>query len=462
MISTTPLYGEYNPNSELHNYICNDSNFVKVSLTIDKNIIISIIKTNVKDNDLQNLCIKRFENLVNVRFINESEVPKIQENLLQDFYNKYFTSFCTPSIYEQYIQDINNGNINKYFKFKSSKKVIFTEFNIDKSKEYLNIPYPRKDISYVDDIFSYELLYRYFFIYSLIIDILSYKELENINYSEIQDLVIQNLRNSLFTGFESRAIYRFDGYTYGELIEELSQLSTSTLSRQKENNNMLIRYGKETQDFEITINNKEFLSTAFLEYIHNSKLKFDVKNPDEAILRQIENEHKQYMKIRITKGKLPNTCVIYICVYGHRTINRVLNADSSPNKIFRELHLWSGMCTDHFTANVLWRVLSRTEQYNNSRYTNIQKSKYKAYKEYLKTLDYSQNTFIKSNIIIMLSKLNKDKQKQIINKHFNTEATKQKAFINKELSRLNTIIAKYSNNDKAIVKFTEEMYNYAY
>ena len=368
----------------------------------------------------------------------------------------------------QLMKDWKNGDIDIYFKphYNTGKT---HNFKKDKPK---NIPEKNIIMTFDNERFKaltgiatgwdrYATLCRHLFVLVLLIRTF---ELANIDLLLINidfcQRLFEKVKLALLSGIKADCELILEG-SYGELFEEIAQL----IPWRK--NEMNFTVDKEKQIFEIKIKDGAFLSRAYGAFVRNrwttkdigKRIKiatnngtYQIKSDDVRVYEHDDYlDSKDLSKIRITRGSTTDSMRVRVELSGKRIISRLHKINGLASENVLADFLYEHYCTpDDMIANLLWRILWRTPQWQ--RDTEIQRSFYNVYANYIKNHNGKRNITKKTAIVILLAQKTADEREKLINKYFDKNATRQKAEMRSELDKLDKLIAKVEPDDATLTK----------
>ncbi len=369
----------------------------------------------------------------------------------------------------RFMHDWKTGEINNYFKAQYNTGKTHN-FKKDKPK---NIPEKNIIMTFNNETFKaltgmatgwdrYATLCRHLFLLALVVRTF---ELANIDLSlmniDFYQRLYEKVKLSLLSGMKADCEFILEG-SYGELFEEITQLTP--LRR----NEMNFTVDKEKQIFEITLKDSAFLSRAYGAFVKSKwttkdigkRIKiatinniYRIKSDDVRIYEYDDYlDTKDLSKARITKGLTTNSMRVRVELSGKRIISRLHEISGLASENVLADFLYEYYCApDDMIANLLWRILWQTRQWQ--RNTEIQRSFYGIYTDYIKNHDGKRNITKKTAIVILLSQKTADEREKLINKYFDKNATQQKAEIRAELDKLDKLIEEAKPDNSAITKF---------
>ncbi|MCM1264716.1 MAG: hypothetical protein NC200_00835 [Candidatus Gastranaerophilales bacterium] len=443
-----------------------DSNIIETSCCLKINNItgtFDILSRNIRTNT-RNIFRELLSGIND--FISDVLIERYEEHI-----NAYAKACLSARMADvtRFMHDWKTGEINNYFKAQYNTGKTHN-FKKDKPK---NIPEKNIILTFNNEKFkaltgmatgwdSYATLCRHLFVLALVVRTF---ELANIDLSlmniDFYQRLYEKVKLSLLSGMKADCEFILEG-SYGELFEEITQLTP--LRR----NEMNFTVDKEKQIFEITLKDSAFLSRAYGAFVKSKWTKEDIgktikiaaingsyriKTDDVRVY-----EHDDYLdtkdlsKVRIAKGSTMDSMRVRVELSGKRIISRLHKINSLASENVLADFLYEHYCApDDMIANLLWRILWRTRQWQ--RDIEIQRSFYSVYADYIKNYDGKRNIAKKTAIVILLSQKTADEREKLINKYFDKNATQQKAEIRAELDKLDKLIEEAKPDNSAITKF---------
>lgn len=404
-----------------------------------------------------------------------SGINDLIPSILIERYEEYVNSYADVCLKARradvirFIRDWKTGEIHNYFKphYNTGKT---HNFKKDKPK---NIPEKNIIMTFDNERFKaltgiatgwdrYATLCRHLFV--LVLLVRTFK-LANIDLSPINidfcQRLYEKVKLALLSGMKADCEFILAS-SYGELFEEITQLIP--LRR----NEMNFTVDKEKQIFEITIKDSAFLSRAYGAFVGSrwttrdigKRIKiatingtYQIKSDDVRVYEYDDYlDSKDLSKVRITKGSTANSMRVRVELSGKRIISRLHEISGLASENVLADFLYEHYCTpDDMIANLLWRILWRTQQWQHN--TEIWRSFYGVYADYVKNHDGKRNITKKTAIVILLAQKTADEREKLINKYFDKNATQQKAEIRSELDKLDKLMASVEPDDAALTKF---------
>ncbi len=462
-------------NKTYHSSIDKLSSCIKVS-NLDK-----IIQNVIKDSKQQEICQKLLQKYLVDNDYFDFDLFTRFDNVMRKYNNNY--AFSNNECLKRFTDDYETNDISQYFnahysigeRSKTKDKDITTtetakSLYIDFDVDVFNTLY-----NFHENWYYYEITYRHLFILSLMLkvmaDIIRFnnKKEEEKFYSRLCRCVKSYAGLSIISGMVFHT--EFDiGSPYGELYEELVQLTPL------QKDEMIFKYTPEKRSFDITIKDSRFLSDAYAAWWNNAwtekdigkKIKittqekpYVVKKQDVMLFDSDEfTDSQDISKVRIIQGQNYKTINVTATCTGMRIIARIIDASgNAAKKVFTDKLSESFMIPDDMTACLLWRILWRTEQYQNG-FKTMRKSYHNTYLKFIDNTQINNDKAAKSAVIIILSQMSKEQREEFIKLHPLNERTKIQ--IKDGSNKLNKM-KQYSKGTKAeLIKFLGGLKQYVW
>ncbi len=396
----------------------------------------NIIVTMVEDNKLKCRFIDELKNILFSisDYLNSYESILLDEQLVTEYFNRYLC--YSDNIINDFIAIAQGKNLKDIIDLsyiasgkkrksvpvnnaKIPEKNLVCNFNCEKLKAILNKPLKDDTLEYVNAFLHLTIL---IIIAQLRVSVGDKVEGVALSVSDNFAALNRNVNFAIVTGMEFFAEFKVENVSYIQLYYELAKLHPQN------KRNLCITNNTDRKIITFKILNSYLFRNAFKLEGYEEVLKLYDRSLDK----------KTTSEIRIMQGNSNNDIKITVSISGMRSIGRLLSVNcDAKRKVYLNLmnSEYGAIFVENMVSFCFRSVLQNCSGEDSSPFL------YNLYSDFIQ--NYSARTgsqrgiALKSMTAILLSRLPKTTQQQLINKHFSKTDTQQKTTIYKDLGQLN-------------------------